>query len=160
MYSFLWGVFTKLWFIFQSTALMWCLVMLWWEFKEILDSQLGKTWQNLYPIWMDFMLTKLLVIFFPTSFDFCQASNNETIVENLGQMVFGDRIQPSPYTVSIWHCLINSVKYCIEIVIWQCSIILSITIIWYFSLNSWKIRNVWKFVQSPTRPTILMTERN
>lgn len=33
-------------------------------------------------------------------FDFCQASEEESPVENLGQVVFGERIRPSPYNIS------------------------------------------------------------
>lgn len=33
-------------------------------------------------------------------FDFCQSGSNEYPVENLGQIVFGERIRPSPYNIS------------------------------------------------------------
>jgi hypothetical protein len=33
------------------------------------------------------------------SFDFCRASDETSPVENLGQVVFGERIRPSPYKV-------------------------------------------------------------
>ncbi|KAI1301882.1 Transmembrane 9 superfamily member 2 [Halotydeus destructor] len=33
-------------------------------------------------------------------FDFCQVSDEESPVENLGQVVFGERIRPSPYNIS------------------------------------------------------------
>lgn len=33
-------------------------------------------------------------------FDFCQADKNESPVENLGQVVFGERIRGSPYNIS------------------------------------------------------------
>lgn len=33
------------------------------------------------------------------SFDFCVGSENESPVENLGQVLFGERIRPSPYQV-------------------------------------------------------------
>src|SRR6266487_1546192 len=33
-------------------------------------------------------------------FDFCQADNEDSPVENLGQVVFGERIRPSTYNVS------------------------------------------------------------
>lgn len=34
------------------------------------------------------------------SFDFCIGSENESPVENLGQVLFGERIRPSPYKIS------------------------------------------------------------
>uniref|UniRef100_A0A1I8EFH8 Transmembrane 9 superfamily member n=1 Tax=Wuchereria bancrofti TaxID=6293 RepID=A0A1I8EFH8_WUCBA len=34
------------------------------------------------------------------SFDFCIGSENESPVENLGQVLFGERIRPSPYEIS------------------------------------------------------------
>lgn len=34
------------------------------------------------------------------SFDFCVGSENESPVENLGQVLFGERIRPSPYKVA------------------------------------------------------------
>lgn len=37
------------------------------------------------------------------SFDFCQANNDESPVENLGQVVFGERIRSSPYNISFLH---------------------------------------------------------
>ena len=40
------------------------------------------------------LLIKLL------SFDFCLGSEDESPVENLGQVLFGERIRPSPYKVS------------------------------------------------------------
>lgn len=33
-------------------------------------------------------------------FDFCQASDEDSPVENLGQVVFGERIRPSPYKIT------------------------------------------------------------
>ncbi|GFX39788.1 transmembrane 9 superfamily member 2 [Trichonephila clavipes] len=33
-------------------------------------------------------------------FDFCTADDYESPVENLGQVVFGERIRPSPYNIS------------------------------------------------------------
>jgi hypothetical protein len=33
------------------------------------------------------------------SFDFCQSPDGTSPVENLGQVVFGERIRPSPYKV-------------------------------------------------------------
>ena len=35
------------------------------------------------------------------SFDFCQSEKPESPVENLGQVVFGERIKSSPYTVGV-----------------------------------------------------------
>ncbi|VDO14591.1 unnamed protein product [Brugia timori] len=35
----------------------------------------------------------------PVRFDFCIGSENESPVENLGQVLFGERIRPSPYKV-------------------------------------------------------------
>lgn len=48
----------------------------------------------------------LIILMYKTlpvnSFDFCQAGDqSETVVENLGQVVFGERIHSSPYKVSI-----------------------------------------------------------
>jgi len=41
-----------------------------------------------------------LIILFPqSSFDFCTAEDGQSPVENLGQVVFGERIRPSPYKV-------------------------------------------------------------
>lgn len=34
------------------------------------------------------------------SFDFCVGSEEESPVENLGQVLFGERIRPSPYQVN------------------------------------------------------------
>lgn len=34
-----------------------------------------------------------------SSFDFCIGSEDESPVENLGQVLFGERIRPSPYKV-------------------------------------------------------------
>ena len=39
------------------------------------------------------------MLLFPCSFDFCVRDGGNTPVENLGQIVFGDRIQQSPYMV-------------------------------------------------------------
>lgn len=36
---------------------------------------------------------------FILSFDFCTAEDEQSPVENLGQVVFGERIRPSPYQV-------------------------------------------------------------
>lgn len=36
-----------------------------------------------------------------TAFDFCQASEGKRPSENLGQVLFGERIEPSPYKVCI-----------------------------------------------------------
>uniref|UniRef100_A0AAF5Q5I7 Transmembrane 9 superfamily member n=1 Tax=Wuchereria bancrofti TaxID=6293 RepID=A0AAF5Q5I7_WUCBA len=41
------------------------------------------------------------------SFDFCIGSENESPVENLGQVLFGERIRPSPYKISF-----NEQKQC------------------------------------------------
>ncbi len=41
------------------------------------------------------------------SFDFCVIDESESPVENLGQVVFGERIRPSPYNVSASHCQHN-----------------------------------------------------
>jgi hypothetical protein len=38
--------------------------------------------------------------FFPISFDFCSVVDEPSPVENLGQVLFGERIRPSPYKVS------------------------------------------------------------
>ncbi|KAK8748596.1 hypothetical protein OTU49_015880 [Cherax quadricarinatus] len=44
-------------------------------------------------------------------FDFCKAEeNSETVVENLGQVMFGERIQPSPYKIEF----LNSQK-CVSV---------------------------------------------
>lgn len=44
---------------------------------------------------------KSTLINFYSSFDFCQAKDDEKAPqENLGQVVFGDRISPSPYKLS------------------------------------------------------------
>lgn len=34
-----------------------------------------------------------------SSFDFCTVEDGQSPVENLGQVVFGERIRPSPYKV-------------------------------------------------------------
>ncbi|KAK6035054.1 hypothetical protein COOONC_27445 [Cooperia oncophora] len=39
------------------------------------------------------------VIYLLFSFDFCIGSEEESPVENLGQVLFGERIRPSPYKV-------------------------------------------------------------
>lgn len=45
-------------------------------------------------------------------FDFCQATEKpDTIVENLGQVVFGERIQPSPYSIEFMKNQ-NCIKVC------------------------------------------------
>ena len=36
---------------------------------------------------------------YPCSFDLCTSDESESPVENLGQVVFGERIRPSPYKV-------------------------------------------------------------
>ena len=33
------------------------------------------------------------------SFDFCEAAEDSSPAENLGQVVFGERIRPSPYNI-------------------------------------------------------------
>lgn len=43
------------------------------------------------------------------SFDFCVGSEDESPVENLGQVLFGERIRPSPYEV--WTILNIAVKF-------------------------------------------------
>lgn len=43
---------------------------------------------------------KNLNVLFPR-FDFCQASEGKRPSENLGQVLFGERIEPSPYKVCI-----------------------------------------------------------
>uniref|UniRef100_A0A183EY18 Transmembrane 9 superfamily member n=1 Tax=Gongylonema pulchrum TaxID=637853 RepID=A0A183EY18_9BILA len=45
-----------------------------------------------------------LIIF---SFDFCVGSEDESPVENLGQVLFGERIRPSPYKITF-----NEPKHC------------------------------------------------
>jgi transmembrane 9 superfamily protein 2/4 len=35
------------------------------------------------------------------SFDFCGVADEPSPVENLGQVLFGERIRPSPYKVNI-----------------------------------------------------------
>jgi transmembrane 9 superfamily protein 2/4 len=40
------------------------------------------------------------------SFDFCIGSEDESPVENLGQVLFGERIRPSPYQVINLDCSI------------------------------------------------------
>ncbi len=37
------------------------------------------------------------------SFDFCVGSEDESPVENLGQVLFGERIRPSPFQVRAKH---------------------------------------------------------
>uniref|UniRef100_A0A1I8EL87 Transmembrane 9 superfamily member n=1 Tax=Wuchereria bancrofti TaxID=6293 RepID=A0A1I8EL87_WUCBA len=49
--------------------------------------------------------TFVLSVYF--SFDFCIGSENESPVENLGQVLFGERIRPSPYKISF-----NEQKQC------------------------------------------------
>ncbi len=39
--------------------------------------------------------------YYLNSFDFCTADEDSSPVENLGQVVFGERIRPSPYQVSL-----------------------------------------------------------
>ena len=36
------------------------------------------------------------------SFDFCTVSEEDSPVENLGQVLFGERIRPSPYNVLLF----------------------------------------------------------
>jgi hypothetical protein len=45
------------------------------------------------------ILSNLLKIEIRYSFDFCVGSEDESPVENLGQVLFGERIRPSPYKV-------------------------------------------------------------
>ena len=45
-----------------------------------------------------FVFSKLVSFLF--SFDFCTTDESESPVENLGQVVFGERIRPSPYKAS------------------------------------------------------------
>ncbi len=40
------------------------------------------------------------LLLFRFSFDFCVADESESPVENLGQVLFGERIRPSPYKIS------------------------------------------------------------
>ena len=45
---------------------------------------------------------------FRNSFDFCQAAEGSGPSENLGQVVFGERIRPSPYNVRcLYNCMHN-----------------------------------------------------
>ena len=39
-----------------------------------------------------------MIVFFLSRFDFC-TSDSQSPVENLGQILLGDRIRPSPYEV-------------------------------------------------------------
>lgn len=45
-------------------------------------------------------LIDIYFISFLFSFDFCTTDESESPVENLGQVVFGERIRPSPYKAS------------------------------------------------------------
>lgn len=45
------------------------------------------------------MLIIKYLIYKNLSFGFCVGSENESPVENLGQVIFGERIRPSPYKV-------------------------------------------------------------
>lgn len=52
----------------------------------------------------------MLYFIFDFRFDFCKANDtilyNESPVENLGQVVFGERIRPSPYEVRhVFFCI-------------------------------------------------------
>ena len=45
----------------------------------------------------------LFVSLFVSRFDLCQTASKDAMGENLGQLVFGERIQSSPYEVSrVW----------------------------------------------------------
>jgi len=44
-----------------------------------------------------FLICRCWIVCF--SFDFCLADKKKSPVENLGQVVFGERIRPSPYVV-------------------------------------------------------------
>ncbi len=46
---------------------------------------------------LEFIDTKKKISFF--SFDFCSVDGERSPVENLGQVLFGERIRPSPYKV-------------------------------------------------------------
>lgn len=75
-------------------------------------------------------------LYFESSFDFCTVDDGQSPVENLGQVVFGERIRPSPYKVSptrsqsLWP---ESEDLCI------------------FSWNSWKIANARGLARRYTR---------
>ena len=43
----------------------------------------------------------LVILIYFCSFDFCTAEQEDSPVENLGQVVFGERIRASPYNVGI-----------------------------------------------------------
>jgi hypothetical protein len=45
------------------------------------------------------MFIFILNLIFAHSFDFCKVDEDNSPVENLGQVVFGERIRPSPYQV-------------------------------------------------------------
>ena len=45
------------------------------------------------------MFYRLLPWFPPPSFDFCAVEAEKRPSENLGQVLFGERIEPSPYKV-------------------------------------------------------------
>ncbi len=54
------------------------------------------------------------IIFGIFSFDFCTISDEPSPVENLGQVLFGERIRPSPYKVCLYqNSLLFQLKFSI-----------------------------------------------
>lgn len=49
---------------------------------------------------------------FICSFDFCGVTDERSPVENLGQVLFGERIRPSPYKVCVDIQLSVIVQHC------------------------------------------------
>lgn len=50
-------------------------------------------------MWYKCLNHYIIIISFFFSFDFCPSDESQSPVENLGQVVFGERIRPSPYKV-------------------------------------------------------------
>lgn len=51
------------------------------------------------------------------SFDFCSTDESHSPVENLGQVIFGERIRPSPYKVELFKYF--AIKISVKIDIFQ-----------------------------------------
>ncbi|XP_038209772.1 transmembrane 9 superfamily member 2-like [Zerene cesonia] len=61
----------------------------------------GKSCKNEIPLYVNRLNTEESVIPFEYHhFDFCLSDETQSPVENLGQVVFGERIRPSPYKIN------------------------------------------------------------
>jgi transmembrane 9 superfamily protein 2/4 len=64
-------------------------------------SQTSQTCSNVVPLFVNKLDSDQSVIPYEYhSFDFCTVSEEDSPVENLGQVLFGERIRPSPYNIS------------------------------------------------------------